>query len=233
MLFGSVVLVGWDGAARGAVAVADRLKPEAASVVAELRGMGLRVVMLTGDGEATAAAVAAQAGIGEVIAGVPPEGKVAAVRRLQSGGRQSGGRQSGGAQVAFVGDGVNDAPALAQADLGLAIGTGSDVAVEAADVTLVSGSLTGIVTAIRLSRRTNRVITQNLCWAFGYNVVMIPLAALGVLPPVAAGAAMALSSVSVVGNALRLARFRAAGVAQAGSAGAASSAGWGQDVSVA
>jgi cation-transporting ATPase V/Cu+-exporting ATPase len=194
----TVVLVGWGGAARGAVAVADRLKPEAASVVAELREMGLGVVMLTGDGEVTAAAVAAQAGIGEVIAGVPPEGKVAAVRRLQSGG----------GRVAFAGDGVNDAPALAQADLGVAIGTGSDVAIEAADVTLVSGSLTGIVTAIRLSRRTYRVIAQNLWWAFGYNAVMIPLAALGVLPPVAAGAAMALSSVSVVGNALRLGRFR-------------------------
>jgi cation-transporting ATPase V/Cu+-exporting ATPase len=192
----TVVLVGWDGEARGAVAVADRLKPEAASVVAQLRGLGLRVVMLTGDGQASAASVAAQAGIAEVIAGVPPEGKVAAVRRLQDGGNR----------VAFAGDGVNDAPALAQADLGMAIGTGSDVAIEAADITLVSGSLTGILTAIRLSRRTHRVVVQNLWWAFGYNVVMIPLAALGILPPIAAGAAMAASSVSVVGNALRLAR---------------------------
>jgi cation-transporting ATPase V/Cu+-exporting ATPase len=192
----TVILVGWDGAARGAVAVADRLKPEAASVVTGLRGLGMRVVMLTGDGRPTAAAVAAQAGIGEVIAGVPPEGKLAELRRLQAGGRR----------VAFVGDGVNDAPALAQADLGMAIGTGSDVAIEAADITLVSGSLTGILTAIRLSRRTHRVVVQNLWWAFGYNVVMIPLAALGILPPIAAGAAMAASSVSVVGNALRLAR---------------------------
>ena len=208
----TVVLVGWDGAARGAVAVADRLKPEAASVVAGLRGLGMRVVMLTGDGRPTAAAIAAQAGIGEVIAGVPPEGKLAELGRLRAAGRR----------VAFVGDGVNDAPALAAADLGLAIGTGSDVAIEAAGITLVSGSLTGIITAIRLSRRTRRVVVQNLAWAFGYNVAMIPLAALGILPPVAAGAAMAASSVSVVGNALRLARFRAPGGGRAA-----------QDVSVA
>ena len=159
--------------------------------------MGLETVMLTGDSQSTAEAVAARTGIGRVIAEVLPEGKVAQVRRLQAAGKT----------VAFAGDGINDAPALVQADLGMAVGTGTDVAIESADVTLISGSLAGIGTAIRLSRRTYRTIVENLFWAFGYNVLMIPLAAFGILPPIAAGAAMAASSVSVVGNALRLAGF--------------------------
>jgi copper-transporting P-type ATPase V len=193
----TVILVGWDGAARGAVAVADTIKPDAARVIAGLHEMGLETVMLTGDSRRTAEAVAARTGIGRVIAEVLPEGKVAQVRRLQAAGKT----------VAFAGDGINDAPALVQADLGMAVGTGTDVAIESADVTLISGSLAGIGTAIRLSRRTYRTIVENLFWAFGYNVLMIPLAAFGILPPIAAGAAMAASSVSVVGNALRLARF--------------------------
>ena len=193
----TVILVGWDGAARGAVAVADTIKPDAARVIAGLHEMGLETVMLTGDSQSTAEAVAARTGIGRVIAEVLPEGKVAQVRRLQAAGKT----------VAFAGDGINDAPALVQADLGMAVGTGTDVAIESADITLISGSLAGIGTAIRLSRRTYRTIVENLFWAFGYNVLMIPLAAFGILPPIAAGAAMAASSVSVVGNALRLAGF--------------------------
>jgi Cu+-exporting ATPase len=195
----TAVVVAWDGAVRGVLVVADTVKPTSAEAVAELKALGLRPVLLTGDNETTARAVAAEVGIDEVIAEVLPSEKAAVVRRLQDEGRV----------VAMVGDGVNDAPALAQADLGLAIGTGTDVAIEASDLTLVSGDLRAAADAIRLSRATLRTIKQNLGWAFGYNVAALPLAAAGLLNPLIAGLAMALSSVSVVANALRLRRFRA------------------------
>jgi P-type Cu+ transporter len=194
----TAVLAGWDGQARATLVVADTVKPTSRGAIAELRRLGLRPVLLTGDNERTARAVAEQVGVDEVIAEVLPADKAAVVRRLQEEGRV----------VAMVGDGVNDAPALAQADLGLAIGTGTDVAIEAADLTLVSGDLIAAVDAIRLSRATLRTIKENLGWAFGYNVAALPLAAAGLLNPIVAGAAMALSSVSVVGNALRLRRFK-------------------------
>ncbi|SNC73354.1 Cu+-exporting ATPase [Kytococcus aerolatus] len=194
----TVVCVGWDGSARGLLVVADALKSSSARAVSELRALGLRPVLLTGDNEGAARTIAAEVGIDEVIAEVLPQDKVDVVRRLQDEGRT----------VAMVGDGVNDAPALATADLGLAMGTGTDAAIEAADLTLVRGDLMGAVDAIRLSRRTLSTIKGNLFWAFAYNVAAIPLAALGLLNPMLAGAAMAFSSVFVVGNSLRLRGFR-------------------------
>jgi len=197
----TAVAAAWDGEARAVFVVADTVKPSSADAVAELRGLGLRPVLLTGDNEVAARAVAREVGIDDVIADVLPAGKAATIAELQ-------GR---GATVAMVGDGVNDAPALAQADLGLAIGTGTDVAIEASDLTLVSGDLRAAADAIRLSRRTLATIKGNLFWAFAYNVAALPLAAAGYLNPLIAGGAMALSSVFVVSNSLRLRRFRGRG----------------------
>jgi Cu+-exporting ATPase len=193
----TAVAVGWDGEARALLVVSDTVKPSSRAAIEQLRGLGLRPVLLSGDNEATARAVAAEVGIEEAIAEVLPAEKAAVVGRLQSEGRI----------VAMVGDGVNDAPALAQADLGLAIGTGTDVAIEASDITLVSGDPRAIGDAIRLSRRTLATIRANLFWAFAYNVAALPLAAAGLLNPLIAGATMALSSVFVVSNSLRLRRF--------------------------
>ncbi len=204
----TAVLVGWDGGARALFVVSDTLKATSAEAVAELRGLGLRPVLLTGDNERAARSVGDQVGIswraGEVVAEVLPEDKVAVVRRLQHEGRV----------VAMVGDGVNDAAALAQADLGLAMGTGTDVAIEASDITLVRGDLRAAADAIRLSRRTLATIKGNLFWAFAYNLAALPLAAAGLLNPMLAGAAMAFSSVFVVSNSLRLRRFRARSLAR-------------------
>ncbi|MFL6053020.1 MAG: heavy metal translocating P-type ATPase [Actinoallomurus sp.] len=196
----TAVAVGWDGQARAVLVVADTIKDTSAEAVARFRALGLTPVLLTGDNEAVARAVAAEAGIDEVVAEVLPADKVDVVKRLQ-------GRRK---VVAMVGDGVNDAAALAQADLGLAMGTGTDVAIEAADLTLVRGDLRAAADAIRLSRRTLGTIKGNLFWAFAYNVAALPLAAAGLLNPMLAGAAMAFSSVFVVSNSLRLRRFQAA-----------------------
>ena len=194
------IVAGWDGAIRAVIIVADTVKATSREAVAMFRELGLRPVLLTGDNERAARAVASQVGIDDVIAEVLPQDKVAVVQLLQAEGHV----------VAVVGDGVNDAAALAQADLGLAMGTGTDVAIEASDITLVRGDLRAAADAVRLSRKTLSNIQQNLVWAFGYNVLALPLAALGFLNPVIAGGAMALSSVSVVANSLRLKRFRSA-----------------------
>jgi Cu+-exporting ATPase len=200
----TAVPVAWDGEVRGVLVVADTVKPSSAAAIARLRELGLAPVLVTGDNAGAAAAVARAVGLdpdrGEVVAGVLPAGKVDVVRELQARGRV----------VAMVGDGVNDAPALAQADLGLAMGSGTDVAIEASDLTLVRADLDAAVDAVRLSRRTLAVIKGNLFWAFAYNVALVPLAALGYLNPLLAGLAMAASSVLVVSNSLRLRRFRSA-----------------------
>jgi Cu+-exporting ATPase len=199
----TTMFVAVDGELAGLLAVADPVRPTSRAAVARMQAMGLQVVMLTGDQEATAQAVAREAGVTRVVAGVLPEGKVAAIEALQRDG----------AIVAMVGDGVNDAPALARADVGLAIGTGTDVAVEAADIALMRGDLHGVVDAMVLSRRTMRTMRQNLFWAFAYNIVTLPIAAGALYPltglllsPMLASAAMAFSSVSVVVNSLRLRR---------------------------
>ncbi|HCK78791.1 MAG TPA: heavy metal translocating P-type ATPase, partial [Actinobacteria bacterium] len=197
-LTATLVAVGWDGAVRGVLAVRDTVRPSSAQAIADLKALGLQPVLLSGDRDEVAREVAAQVGIDQVRSQVHPEDKVAAISQMQSAG----------GVVAMVGDGVNDAAALATADLGVAMGTGSDAAIAASDITLVRSDLAAVVTAVALSRVTLRVIKQNLGWAFGYNIAMVPLAAFGMITPMLAGAAMALSSVSVVVNSLRLNRLR-------------------------
>jgi heavy metal translocating P-type ATPase len=193
----TVVLAGWDGQACGAVAVADTVKPSAAAAVAELRGLGLRTVLLTGDSAAVAHKIGSEVGVDEVIAGALPAAKAETVAKLQADGRR----------VAMVGDGINDGPALAAADLSLALGSGTDVAISAADLILLRDDLRVVPEAISLARATLAVIRRNLAWAFGYNIAAIPLAAAGFLNPLIAGAAMAASSAFVVASSVRLRRF--------------------------
>jgi P-type E1-E2 ATPase len=190
-------LAAWNGHVHGVIGVADTVRASSKAAVSQLHGLSVDVAMLTGDNTRTAEEIASEVGISRVIAGVLPAGKADEVSRIQASGRS----------VAFVGDGINDAPALTRADLGMAVGSGTDVAIEAGDVVLMSGDPQLAVTALGLARATFRTIKQNLFWAFGYNIAAIPLAALGLLNPMIAAAAMAFSSVSVVTNSLRLRRF--------------------------
>ena len=200
---GTGILVAIDGKFAGSLQVTDPVRQDSAGAIKDLRRAGLDIILLTGDVQENAVLVAREAGIRHVIAGVLPDGKVAEIRKLQEQGRR----------VAMVGDGINDAPALAQADIGIAMGSGADIAIEAGDVTLLRSGLSGVAQAVALSRATWNVMRQNLVWALGYNVLAIPAAAFGFLSPVIASAAMAMSSVSVVGNSLRLKR---AGLKRAG-----------------